>query len=122
MLLRLESVCAIGGRLLRVPVDCILFSLPNWMVGGRLVMSLGVQNLFSASCFPLTISYNCIVFCLPQGIIQKKSASGSWTLPFVILTKKCPFFRKWCYFNVLLGNTSPKVPFFLKIPDAALKF
>ena len=46
------------------------------------------------------------------GIIQKKSASGSRTLPFVILTKKCPFFQKWCYFNVFLGNTSPKVPFF----------
>ena len=29
-----------------------------------------------------------------QGIIQKKSASGSRTLPFVIFDKKCPFCQK----------------------------
>ena len=29
-----------------------------------------------------------------QGIIQKKSASGSWMLPFVIFDKKCPFCQK----------------------------
>ena len=57
-----------------------------------------------------------------QGIIQKKSASGSQTLPFVIFDKKVPFFQKSRYFNIFLGNTLPKVPFFLKIPDAALKF
>ena len=28
------------------------------------------------------------------------------------MTKKCPFFQKWCYFNVFLGSTLPKVPFF----------
>ena len=29
-----------------------------------------------------------------QGIIQKKSASGSRTLPFVSFDKKCPFCQK----------------------------
>ena len=29
-----------------------------------------------------------------QGIIQKKSASGSRMLPFVIFDKKCPFCQK----------------------------
>ena len=29
-----------------------------------------------------------------QGIIQKKSASGSRMLPFVIFDKKCPFSQK----------------------------
>ena len=47
-----------------------------------------------------------------QGIIQKKSGSGSQMLPFVIFDKKVPFFQKWCYFKVFLGNTSPKVTFF----------
>ena len=31
-----------------------------------------------------------------QGIIQKKSASGSRMLPLVIFDKKMPFFQKWC--------------------------
>ena len=33
-----------------------------------------------------------------QEIIQKKSASGSWTLPFVILDKKRPFFPEMVLF------------------------
>ena len=42
------------------------------------------------------------------GIIQKKSASGSWTLSLVIFDKKCPF-SKNC-FKVFLGKTMPKAP------------
>ena len=33
-----------------------------------------------------------------QEIIQKKSASGSWMLPFVILDKKRPFFPETVLF------------------------
>ena len=52
------------------------------------------------------------LFCKIQGIIQKKSASGSRTLLFVIFDKKCPFFQKTCYFKAFLSKTMPNVPFF----------
>ena len=54
-------------------------------------------------------------------MIQKKSVSGSWILPFVIFDKKVPFlpcqklcyFEVFlCYFKVFLHKTSQKVPFF----------
>lgn len=48
----LDWVYLIGSTLLRVPVDCIQFHIPNWMVGRSLVLPLGVQNLFFSSCFP----------------------------------------------------------------------
>ena len=38
-----------------------------------------------------------------QGIIQKKSASGSRTLPFVISDKKVPFFPKMVLFQRISG-------------------
>ena len=63
-----------------------------------------------------------------QGIIQKKSASGSRTLPFAMFDKKCPFCQScviltyFCvismYFWVKLHKKSP----FLRIPNAGLKF
>ena len=37
-------------------------------------------------------------FSSVEGIIQKKSASGSRTLPFVIFDKKMPFFPKMVLF------------------------
>ena len=43
-----------------------------------------------------------------QGIIQKKSTSGSRMLPLVIFVKKVPFFPK----IVFVGKTMPEVPFF----------
>lgn len=48
---RLDWVCAIWGAFLRVPVNCILFSLPNGIVSRRLVVSVGVQKIFLGSCF-----------------------------------------------------------------------
>ena len=48
--------------------------------------------------------------------MQKKSASGSRMLPFVIFEKKVPFFPK-IVFKVFLGKTTPKKTkkfFFLK--------
>ena len=57
-----------------------------------------------------------------QGVIQKKSASGSHMLPFVIFDKKVPFFSEngviLTYFWVTHHQKCP----FLKIPDATLKF
>ena len=57
-----------------------------------------------------------------QGIIQKKSASGSPMLPFVIFDKKVPFFPEngviLTYFWVTHCQKCP----FLKIPDTAPKF
>ena len=54
-----------------------------------------------------------------QGIIQRKSVSGSRTLPFVIFDRKRPFWQRQCYFNAFLcyfkaflGKTSQQVPFF----------
>ena len=44
-----------------------------------------------------------------RGIIQKKSAFGSWTLPLVTFDKKVPFFRKTVLFKVFQGKTTPKV-------------
>ena len=40
---------------------------------------------------------------LRQRIIQKKSASGSRTLPFVIFDKKVPFFPKMMLFQRISG-------------------
>ena len=61
-------------------------------------------------------------YCIGQGIIQKKSASGSRTLPLVIFDKNGSSFSKNSvilrYFWVKLR---PKCPF-LKILDAALEF
>ena len=45
-----------------------------------------------------------------QGIIKKKSAYGSRTLPLIIFAKKVPFFPKQCYFKAFPGETTPKVP------------
>ena len=51
-------------------------------------------------------------FCkFDQEIIQKKLASGSQMLPFVIFDKKCPFYQKICYFKLFLSKTMPKVTF-----------
>ena len=44
-----------------------------------------------------------------QGIIQKKLASISRTLPLAIFDKKMPFFLKIVLFKTFLGNTSHKV-------------
>ena len=44
-----------------------------------------------------------------QGIIQKKLASISRTLPLAIFDKKVPFFLKIVLFKTFLGNTSHKV-------------
>ena len=56
------------------------------------------------------------------GIIQKKSAPGSWMLPLVIYDKKMSFFPKNSvilrYFWVKLRQKCP----ILKILEAALKF
>ena len=63
-----------------------------------------------------------------QGIMGKKSVSGSRTLPFVTFDRKCPFAESsvilmhFCvisrHFWVKLHKKCP----FLKIPNAALKF
>ena len=48
-----------------------------------------------------------------EGIIRKKSASGSRSLPLVMFYEKVPFFSKnSVIFYVFLGKTTPKVPFF----------
>ena len=55
-----------------------------------------------------------------QGIIQKKSAYGSRTLPLIIFDKKVPFFPQN---SVILRHFRVKLRqkcSFLKIPDAAL--
>ena len=56
-----------------------------------------------------------------QGIIQKKSVSGSRTLPLVIFDKKCPFSQNSVILRYLWVKLCQKYPF-LKIPDTALKF
>ena len=45
-----------------------------------------------------------------QGIIQRKSASGSRTLPLVIFDKKVPFFIKIVVLRYFCAM--PKLPFF----------
>ena len=60
--------------------------------------------------------------CPFQGIIQKKSASGSRTLPLVVFDKKVPFFQKnSIILRYLWVKLRQKCPF-LRIPDIALKF
>ena len=95
MLSRLEWVYAIGGTLLRVSVDCKPFSLPNWIVGRRLVMSVSVWNLVWYFCFFLLNSSTCIVYCLPTwlvaGQIQKTKTPfsffilGTWVCYWIII-------------------------------------
>ena len=57
-----------------------------------------------------------------QGMIQKKSGSGSRTLAFVIYDKKVPFFPKMVLFQRISGKHIAKSALYLKIPDAAFKF
>ena len=56
-----------------------------------------------------------------QGIIQKKSVSGSQTLPLVIFDKKALFSQNSVILQYFQEKLSQKCPF-LKILDAALKF
>ena len=49
--------------------------------------------------------------CDHQGIIQKKSVSGSRTLPLIIIDKKF-LFTKIVFFTVFPGKTKPKLFFF----------
>ena len=59
-------------------------------------------------------------YCL-QGIIGKKSVSGSWTLPFVTFDRKCPFAESSVILMHFWVKLHKKCPF-LKILNAALKF
>ena len=54
------------------------------------------------------------IFCpfTPRNNSEKKSVSGSWTLPLVIFDKKVLFFPKIALLKVYMGNTFQKVPFF----------
>ena len=56
-----------------------------------------------------------------QGIIQRKSASGSRTLPLVIFDKKVPFFIKIVVLRYFCGKLCQNCSF-LKNPDAGQKF
>ena len=54
------------------------------------------------------------IFCpfTPRNNSEKKSVSGSRTLPLVIFDKKVLFFPKIALLKVYMGNTFQKVPFF----------
>ena len=67
--------------------------------------------------FATTSCYALLQAIIVQGIIQKKSASGSRTLPLVIFDKKALFSKN----SVILQYFCQKCPF-LKILDAVLKF
>ena len=56
-----------------------------------------------------------------QGIIQKKSASGGRTLPFVIFDKKVPFFSKIGFIlTYFLVTHRQNCPFFLRFQTLPL--
>ena len=125
--LRLSRVLAAGCklRLSRVPAAA---SKLRWLEFRRLDASCGwlypAANSSSggwiriaADLYFNTSSKFKDLFCKIQGIIQKKSASGSRTLLFVIFDKKCPFFHKNCYFKIFLSKTMPNVPFFKDFPS-----
>ena len=59
--------------------------------------------------------------CDHQGITQKKSVSGSRTLPLIITDKKSLFSQNSVILQYFREKLSQKCPF-LKIMDAALKF
>ena len=97
-----------------------------WIKLSKLRMHATFNNSFEIIVLAFSVhksilhQKSCHSVCLT--IIQKKSASSIRTLPLVLFNKNFPFFQNQCYFTVFPGKTKPKVPFFLKILDAALKF
>lgn len=49
---------------------------------------------------------------IPRNNPKKINARLVGCCPLYYLIKKCPFFQIQCYFQVYLGKTMPKVPFF----------
>ena len=110
-------------------IFCIshLFDLQRWTVWSHGNQSKHIRHkvtdiITSPSCNkPALLKIVGRVFLPPlpilifsQGIIQKKSASGCRTLPFITFNEKVSFFPKIVlfYFKVFLGKTTSKVPFF----------
>ena len=82
------------------------------------VLCLKLFSFFFLEILKALLTYVKKLVLNTQGIIQKKSASGSRTLPFVIYDKKLPFLpkvvtlRHLCYLKAFLHKTLQKVPFF----------